>query len=78
MTHDYMTHWNFGWSWLLWFGVWFLLISSFGHWGYAYRVNQRYLVPPAKNALDILNERYVRGDIDRDEYRRMKQEMAAK
>lgn len=60
-AHDYLANWNRGWGWLLWFGVWFLLNSSFGHWGYAYRVNQRYTAQPGKNALDILNERYARG-----------------
>lgn len=78
MTHDYLANWNFGWSWLLGFGFWFLLLSSFGHGRYAYRFNQRYTAQPGKNALDLLNERYARGDIDRDEYRQLKQEMATK
>jgi hypothetical protein len=32
MGHPYWNDWYFGWGWFLWFGVWFLLLSSFGHW----------------------------------------------
>ncbi len=72
MTHDYLTYWNFGSDWLIWFGVWFLLISSFGYWCYAHRVKQRYATQPGNNALDIRNERFACDDVTRDEYSRMK------
>jgi putative membrane protein len=72
MDHSY---WG-GWGWFLWFGVWFLLISNFGHWGYTYKSHRRNSGQPKKEPLDILNERYALGEIDREEYARMKVEIA--
>lgn len=78
MNHYYWNDWYSGWGWFLWFGIWFLLISSFGNWGYTYRVHRKYDEYPTKQALDILNERYARGEIDRLEYGRMKSEISGK
>lgn len=74
MYHEY---WN-GWGWVLWIGFWFLLISSFGHWGYSYRLNRRYFAQADKTALDMLNERYARGDIEQVEFSRIKKEITSK
>jgi putative membrane protein len=73
MTNDgYM-----GWGWILWIGFIFLMFSSVGNWGYTYSAHRRFSGQPRKDALDILNERYARGEIDRGEFSKMKLEIAS-
>ena len=73
MSHYYWNDWYSGWGWFLWVGVVFLFFSSFGNWGYTYRAHRRlgdgY---PKKTAIEILNERYARGEIKHEDYIRMK------
>lgn len=76
MEHSYWNNWYAGWGWFLWIGIWFLIISSFGNWGYTYRVHRRY-GDLSQMALDILNERYARGEIVREEFHKMKSEITS-
>lgn len=76
MTATNWNDWYFGWDWLLWVGFVILLFSGLGNWGYTYQAHRRYDVAPGKGALTILDERYARGEIARDEYLRMKSEIS--
>ena len=76
MVHNYWNDWYFGWGWMLWFGFVFLLFSGIGNWGYTYRAHQKYDLAPRKEASDIHNERYARGDITREQYVQLKSDIA--
>ena len=76
MNHFAANDWYFGWGWILWFGIMFLMFSSIGNWGYTYRAHRKYGDLPAKDALDILNERYARGEITQDDRRTMRAEIS--
>ena len=72
MNHYYWNDWYFGWGWVLWFGFIFLMFSSFGNWGYTYRAHQKFAGRPENKSFDILDERYARGEIDREQYGQLK------
>lgn len=78
MVHSNLNDWYSGWGWFLWFGMIFLMFSSFGNWGYSYRIHRRYGNQFSKSAIDILNERYARGEIKHDEYVKMKFHLSEK
>ena len=71
------TFWTdyFTWGWVLWLGFIFLAFSGFGNWGYTYRAHRKYDGSPRKGAIDILNERYARGEIKRDEFNQLKSDI---
>ncbi len=75
MGQYYWNDWYMGWGWFLWFGIVFLMFSSIGNWGYTYRTHRRFEDSPKKEAIDILNERYARGEIVHEEFNRMKAEI---
>lgn len=75
MEHYYWNDWYSAWGWFLWFGMILLIFSSFGNWGYTYRVHRLYGEDSSKTALDFLNDRYARGEIQSDEYQRIKSEI---
>ena len=60
------------WGLVIWFGFVFLLFSSFGNWGYTYRAHRKLDRSPRKEVVDILDERYARGEIERAEYIQLK------
>ena len=68
MNYANTNAWLFGWEWIIWVGFIFLIISSFGNWGYAHRAHRRVDGLPGMAALAILNERYARGDLTREQY----------
>jgi putative membrane protein len=76
MTHNGLNDWYLGWGWFLWLGFIFLLFSSFGNWGYTYRVHRKYDGPPHKQAFDILDARYARGEITREQYSQLKSDIS--
>lgn len=76
MSNAYWNNWYSGWGWFLWFGIMMLMFSSLGNWGYTYRV-RTYGSSPRKEALDILNERYARGEITREEHGQKKSTITA-
>jgi putative membrane protein len=68
--------WYFGWGWFLWLGFIFLMISSMGNWGYTYRAHRKYDGQSGSNAIDILNERYARGEVTRDQFLLLKSDIS--
>ncbi len=76
MTHVDTNTFYYGWGWILWIGFIFLMFSSFGNWGYAYRAHRKF-DRPYKDAAAILNERYARGELTRVQYLELKSDIAA-
>jgi putative membrane protein len=77
MTHYYWNDWYFGWGWVLWIGFIILMFSGVGNWGYTYNAHRKYNLGLPKGALDILNERYARGEITREQFAQLKADILA-
>jgi putative membrane protein len=72
MNNDWNT-WYSGWGWILWYSIFLLFFINMGNWGYTYKAHRSLKSGQAdKNALEILNERYARGDINLNEYMTIK------
>lgn len=78
MNHMYTNDMFFGWGWILWLGFIFLMFSSLGNWGYAYKAHRKFDDFPSKDAATILNERYARGELTRAQYLELKTDIAGK
>jgi putative membrane protein len=76
MQHYFWNDWYLGWGWFLWLGIMLLLFSSMGNWSYTYAAHRKYRQPELKDALDILSERYARGQITREQFHQMKADLA--
>jgi putative membrane protein len=69
-------NWYTGWGWFLWFGIFALFFSSLGNWSYTYRAHRLYRDGVFnKDAIDFLNERYARGEVNRVEFNQIKNEI---
>ena len=68
--------WLYGWGWILWFGFILLIFSGIGNWGYSYSVHRKYDLP-RRAARDILDERYARGEITREQFVQLKSDIAS-
>jgi putative membrane protein len=71
------TFWTdyFTWGWLLWMGFIILIFSGFGNWGYTYQIHRRFDGSPSRKAIDIVNERYARGEITQVEFNQLKNDI---
>lgn len=74
--HTTWNDWFFGWGWLLWVGFIVLAFSGMGNWGYSYSAHRKY-DSYRRTARDILDERYARGEISREDYGQLKADIAS-
>jgi len=66
-----------GWMMILWWVLIIVAIISLVRWGISFSAVRRgqSQQSKSKNALEILKERYARGEIDKDEYERKKKDL---
>jgi uncharacterized membrane protein len=52
------------------------MFSMMGNWGYTYQAHRRFRnFSFDKGAIDLLSERYAKGEIQRDQFHQMKEEI---
>ncbi len=66
---------GFGFGWLFMIGIWVLIGLVVVAMLRAFSGSRKGPGDERKRALDILDERYARGEIDQQEYQRMKQDI---
>lgn len=73
MWHDSYNDGHFWGMHLIWWGIWILLIIAifFTPW-----ISRR--GPSGDSAMDVLRERYARGEIDKDEFEERKRVLKGK
>ena len=73
-SHTNKEHENVMWGYGMWWGglIWLILIGALV---WALLATNRPSRPTRRNALDILEERFARGDIDADTYRSTRTEL---
>jgi putative membrane protein len=77
MNHFNDSGYYFGWGWILWMGFIFLMFSSAGNWGYAYRAHRKFDGASRRDAASILNERYASGELTRVQFLELKSDIGA-
>jgi uncharacterized membrane protein len=79
-SHEMMQHyWNDGFvglGWVLWLGFVVLIFSGIGNWGYSYSAHRKYDLP-RNGARSILDERYARADITREQYLQLRSDISS-
>jgi uncharacterized membrane protein len=68
--------WSVTWIWILWVGMMTLIFSNVGGWGYTYSAHRRFdRFNLGNDALEILRQRYAKGEIKSDEFFRIRDEI---
>jgi putative membrane protein len=75
MGHYFWDDLYTNWGWFLWVAVIVFVIFNVGNWGYTYNAHRKYEDFSRKGFTNILDERYARGELEREDYMRLKSEI---
>ena len=67
--------WGMGFGWVFMLLFWAIVIIGIVAAVRWFAASPRHHEPPRKTALDILHERYARGEIEREEYQQKRQDL---